>query len=104
MKKDSKYYQVYLKGASEILSKKCKTHIVVSSPKGEKSAFSNSDEIETKEIDDLAEGNISQTIIFDANQTLRTIALYYWDLEPWPPRGMEHDEHVCFPMPHRQLY
>ncbi|KAF8972113.1 hypothetical protein BDZ97DRAFT_1752724 [Flammula alnicola] len=48
-----------------------------------------SDGIETKPIDELAKENISRTIIFYANQTLRTIALCYRDFTSWPPKGME---------------
>ncbi|KAF9457841.1 hypothetical protein BDZ94DRAFT_1325934 [Collybia nuda] len=91
-KKDGTGYRVYLKGASEILSKKCTTHVVANASKGEKPSFSDDDEIETQEIDELAEDNITRTIIFYANQTLRTIALCYRDLESWPPRGIERDE------------
>jgi Ca2+-transporting ATPase len=105
-KKDGTGYRVYLKGASEILSKKCTSHVVVKAPVqgeglNEKTSFRDDDEIETKEIDELAEDNISRTIIFYANQTLRTIALCYRDFETWPPRGMEHDgsNEVCSPSP-----
>ena len=40
----------------------------------------------------LAEENISRTIIFYANQTLRTIALCYRDFESWPPKGLHRDD------------
>ncbi|KAF9000698.1 calcium-translocating P-type ATPase [Cyathus striatus] len=80
-------FRLYAKGASEILSKLCKTHVVVHRD----GAFPDSG-IETQPIDELAQENISRTIIFYANQTLRTIALCYRDFESWPPHGMEHDE------------
>ncbi|GLB40161.1 putative this magnesium-dependent enzyme catalyzes the hydrolysis of ATP coupled with the transport of calcium [Lyophyllum shimeji] len=83
-------YRVYLKGASEILSKKCTRHVVVRPPGAEKRSAEG--EIETREIGMLEEENISRTIIFYANQTLRTIALCYRDFESWPPQGMPHDE------------
>ncbi|PPR03673.1 hypothetical protein CVT24_007794 [Panaeolus cyanescens] len=79
-------YRVYFKGASEILAKKSTRHIVVSRD------HSASDEIETKEIDAHSRDNISRTIIFYANQTLRTIAVCYRDFSSWPPRGMSVDD------------
>lgn len=81
-------YRVYLKGASEILSKKCTRHVVVH----QNGSGERSEDIETLEIDELSEDNISRTIIFYANQTLRTIALCYRDFPSWPPQGVNHDE------------
>ncbi|KZV94727.1 calcium-translocating P-type ATPase [Exidia glandulosa HHB12029] len=78
-------YRFYVKGASEILTKLCATHVVVAKP-GE--TPSQDDHIETKDIDDLARDNIQRTIIFYANQSLRTIALCYRDLTAWPPHGV----------------
>ncbi|KAF7316904.1 Calcium-transporting ATPase [Mycena chlorophos] len=75
--------RLYLKGASEILSKKCVSHVVVHKPGS--SSETSGDEIETAPIDDLANDNISRTTIFYANQMLRTIALCYRDLDSWPP-------------------
>lgn len=72
-------YRFYAKGASEILSKRCTKHIVV-----HQKGASGLDEIETAPIDELAKDNISRTIIFYANQTLRTIALCYRDFPSWP--------------------
>ena len=72
-------YRLYMKGASEILTRMCTQHVVVK--KGDQG------ELETREIDELAKDNISRTIIFYANQTLRTIALCYRDMDSWPPRG-----------------
>ncbi|RDX57115.1 calcium-translocating P-type ATPase [Lentinus brumalis] len=80
-----RHYRVYLKGASEILTKKCSQHIVVE--RGSK----ETDVIDTREIDELARDNISRTIIFYANQTLRTIAVCYRDFESWPPPGVQAD-------------
>ncbi|KAH7884640.1 Ca-transporting ATPase [Phlebopus sp. FC_14] len=76
-------YRLYVKGASEILTKLCTRHVVVHAD-----ADQNGDadaDVETAEIDKLAEENISRTIIFYANQTLRTIALCYRDFSIWPP-------------------
>ena len=76
-------YRFYLKGASEILTKRCTQHIVVQKP-GE---MSSSAPLEVKDIDELASDNISRTIIFYANQTLRTIGLCYRDFDVWPPKN-----------------
>ena len=76
--------RLYLKGASEILTKRCTQHVIVSKP-----GAAHPDDIETKEIDELASDNISRTIIFYANQTLRTIAMCYRDFESWPPKGIQ---------------
>ncbi|KAJ3788040.1 Ca-transporting ATPase [Lentinula aff. detonsa] len=84
-------YRFYVKGASEILSKKCTRHIVVGRPGQDKPAGED-DQIETREIDELAADNISRTIIFYANQMLRTISVCYRDFEQWPPAGMKVDE------------
>ena len=80
-------YRLFLKGASEILTKKCTRHVVVS-----KHADQNQDpnsRIETRSIDETTKDNISRTIIFYANQMLRTIALCYRDFSSWPPRGAQ---------------
>jgi Ca2+-transporting ATPase len=79
--------RLYLKGASEILSKMCTRHVVVS--KGASERGGHDEEVETSKIDALASDNISRTIIFYANQTLRTIALCYRDFDSWPPPGVE---------------
>lgn len=84
-------YRFYVKGASEILSKKCTKHIVVGRPGQDRPAYED-DRIETREIDELAADNISRTIIFYANQMLRTISVCYRDFEQWPPAGMAVDE------------
>lgn len=36
--------------------------------------------------------NLSRTIIFYANQSVRTIAICYRDFTAWPPAGIEADE------------
>ncbi|KAJ3515894.1 hypothetical protein NLJ89_g1472 [Agrocybe chaxingu] len=92
IRKPSGGYRVYFKGASEILAKKSTSHIVVNQD-GKYPAGG----IETKPIDEIAQDNISRTIIFYANQTLRTISLCYRDFESWPPRGMSRDENGDVP-------
>ncbi|KAJ7274496.1 Ca-transporting ATPase [Mycena haematopus] len=84
-------FRLYLKGASEILSKKCVRHVVVH--KEGPGSGSPTEDIETAAIDELANDNITRTTIFYANQMLRTIALCYRDFDTWPPRDAVHDEH-----------
>jgi Ca2+-transporting ATPase len=84
-------YRVYFKGASEILTRECKYHVVVGNPDHPVSG-SESDPIEIKEIDELSAENIANTIIFYANQMLRTIAICYRDVDHWPPPGKGLDE------------
>ncbi|KAF8591205.1 calcium-translocating P-type ATPase [Ramaria rubella] len=79
-------WRMYLKGASEILTKLCTSHVVVHPP-NEESPVDELEHVKTNEIDDLARDNMSRTIIFYANQTLRTIALCYREFDSWPPRG-----------------
>ncbi|KAG6329880.1 hypothetical protein ID866_9209 [Astraeus odoratus] len=80
--KDSKY-RLYVKGASEILTTSCTSHVVVS-PDGARGGDEKT-EVEVMEIDKEARENISRTIIFYANQTLRTLAICYRDFSCWPP-------------------
>ena len=77
-------YRLYIKGASEILTRKCTRHVVVADPTNE---APTGDEVETLPIRELEEDNISRTITFYASQTLRTIALCYRDFPFWPPPG-----------------
>ena len=79
-------YRLYLKGASEILTRNCDKHVVVHDPSG---GTSSSDEIEVASFDGHKQSNISKTIIFYANQSLRTIALCYRDFSSWPPKEAE---------------
>lgn len=78
-------YRAYFKGASEILAKKSTGHIVIHQDGKYPS------DIETSPNDELAMENISRTIIFYANQSLRTIAICYRDMSSWPPPGMSFD-------------
>ncbi|KAF9223507.1 Ca-transporting ATPase [Gyrodon lividus] len=83
-------YRLYVKGASEILTKLCTRHVVVSpdtNQVGDEDAT-----VETAEIDTFSQENISRTIIFYANQTLRTIAVCYRDFSTWPPPGMHTND------------
>lgn len=92
-----KKWRVYLKGASEILTARCRRHVVVDrecerKASGEKEMVDGGGEIGTAEIGELEADNISRTITFYAGQSLRTIALCYRDFEQWPPKGADFDE------------
>jgi Ca2+-transporting ATPase len=69
--------RLFVKGASEILTDRCMRHIIARAAA-----------IETAPIGELEAENIARTIIFYANQMLRTIALCYRDFEEWPPRNV----------------
>ena len=87
-------WRVFFKGASEILTKQCTRSVVVGHGAGSQPA---STDIETREIDDLGKENISRTIIFYANQMLRTIALCYRDFDSWPPvANVAEDDEVPY--------
>ncbi|KAG8934505.1 hypothetical protein FRC01_002237 [Tulasnella sp. 417] len=88
--KNGDKFRVYFKGASEIVTNQCLSHIVVHAP-GSSSSTSSSD-IPVRAISPIERENLSRTIIFYANQTLRTIAIAYRDLEQWPPKGSTLNE------------
>jgi Ca2+-transporting ATPase len=79
-------YRLYVNGASEILAKLCKWHVIVHQEGG--SAADDAEHGDVAEIDDFLEENITRTIGLYANQTLRTIALCYRDFPSWPPPGV----------------
>jgi P-type Ca2+ transporter type 2C len=83
-------YRLHLKGASEVLAKRCISHVVVRQDGG--NASSSDGSVETADIGELERENISRTIIFYANQMLRTISLCYRDFESWPPAGAKMSE------------
>jgi len=86
-------YRVYFKGASEILTNICTRYVVVNQP-AQANTSSKNDEVETREIDELSKENIANTIIFYANQMLRTIALCYREVDTWPPQGYNGQEEI----------
>ena len=86
-------HRLYVKGASEILARKCTRYVVVH--RDAEDEVPSSSAVETAPIGELEEDNISRTITFYASQTLRTIALCYRDFVHWPPSGarlMDNDE------------
>jgi Ca2+-transporting ATPase len=78
-------HRLYIKGASEILTRKCTRYVVVpcdaanSAPSGK---------VETAPIGESEEDDISRTISSYASQTLHTVALCYRDFSHWPPKGV----------------
>ncbi|UZJ57064.1 hypothetical protein CBS101457_006384 [Exobasidium rhododendri] len=71
-------YRMFAKGASEILSKLCSSYVDVH-------RRMPSEPVTATVFTPEARSDINKTIIFYANQTLRTIALCYKDFESWPP-------------------
>jgi Ca2+-transporting ATPase len=80
-------YRLFIKGASEILSRKCTRHVVVH--RDEANNVPGGSGVQTAPIGELEEDNIQRTITFYASQTLRTIALCYRDFRSWPPNGVQ---------------
>ncbi|KAN0138924.1 calcium-translocating P-type ATPase [Lactarius tabidus] len=78
-------HRLYIKGASEVLTRKCTRHVLVRDATNE--ALNDGNEVETAPIGEPEEDNISRTITFYASLTLRTIALCYRDFSYWPPIG-----------------
>ncbi|KIL58739.1 hypothetical protein M378DRAFT_86043 [Amanita muscaria Koide BX008] len=81
-------WRVHIKGASEILTKNCTRYVVVR--KDHVKQTQDQSGVETETMHEQAEENINRTIIFYANQSLRTIALCYRDFHTWPPA--EHQD------------
>ena len=81
------FYRLFIKGASEILSRKCTRHIVVYCD--EANNVPGGSGVQTAPIGELEEDNIQHTITSYASQTLRTIALCYRDFRSWPPNGVQ---------------
>ncbi|KZO91541.1 calcium-translocating P-type ATPase [Calocera viscosa TUFC12733] len=90
VKLDNGNFRFYVKGASEILSKLCTRHVVTRPAE----SFDDDDkadedaDVEVAHFNEITRENIQRTIIFYANQSLRTIAVCYRDFESWPPPGL----------------
>jgi P-type Ca2+ transporter type 2C len=80
-------YRLFIKGASDILTRKCMRHVVVH--RDGVNEVPGGTGVETAPIGELEEDNVSHTISFYASQTLRTIVLCYRDFRSWPPEGMQ---------------
>ncbi|KAH8978135.1 calcium-translocating P-type ATPase [Lactarius hatsudake] len=78
-------HRLYIKGASEVLARKCKRHVVAYRDPASEAPGEN--EVETVPIGETEENKISHTIAFYASQALRTVSLCYRDLPSCPPHG-----------------
>lgn len=83
-------YRVLFKGASEVLAKLSNRHVVVN--ENNTGASSSAVEVESEEFNEETRTNITRTIIFYANQSLRTIALCSRDFKPTEMRRNEAGE------------
>ncbi|KAH9440162.1 hypothetical protein Pst134EB_030791 [Puccinia striiformis f. sp. tritici] len=82
-------YRLYLKGASEVLTKLTSHYVCVEGPSSSTSeaeaSKSDGGDVTSAPFDLDTRENVSRTIMFYANQSLRTIALCYRDFESWSP-------------------
>lgn len=83
VKQQSGCYRLFLKGASEVLTKLTSHYVCVRRPSSEEGI--DPETVTTATFDLDTRENVSRTIMFYANQSLRTIALCYRDFESWPP-------------------
>lgn len=88
--------RLYLKGAGEILTKTCMRHVVIRRASEPETGGKEEEdgEVDTREMAELDRDNISRTIVFYANQTLRTIVFYYRYLGHRPPEGVNDADEV----------
>jgi Ca2+-transporting ATPase len=74
--------RLFVKGASEVLMKLCEQHVDVDAQTGDYKVIPFTED--TRQ-------NVAKTIIFYANQMLRTLAICYKDFPSWPPQEAETD-------------
>ncbi|MBW0497407.1 hypothetical protein O181_037122 [Austropuccinia psidii MF-1] len=82
------HYRFFLKGASEVLTQLASHYVYVQGPSDEQAVEEENlrgDQIKRQAFDSDSRANVSRTIMFYANQSLRTIALCYRDFQSWPP-------------------
>ncbi|PLW48503.1 hypothetical protein PCASD_04243 [Puccinia coronata f. sp. avenae] len=82
---ESGRYRLFIKGASEVLTKLTSHYVCVRGPSAEQGTELDLDTVTSAPFDLDTRENVSRTIMFYANQSLRTIALCYRDFESWPP-------------------
>lgn len=90
-------YRAFVKGASEVLFKASSRHVVV-----REDTFAQTS-VETADFTEYTRNNIDRTIIFYANQSLRTIAVCYRDFEQWPPCELDEDGEVPWQLVARDM-
>ncbi|KAH9025705.1 hypothetical protein EDB83DRAFT_2230525 [Lactarius deliciosus] len=78
-------HRLYIKGASEVLARKCTRHVVAYRDPASEAPGEN--EVQTVPIGEMEEEKISHTIAFYASQALRTVSLCYRDFPYFPPHG-----------------
>lgn len=79
-KRDNSGYRLFVKGASEVITALCSSAVEV--PRQGTDGFG---EVKTSPISNSDRSNLTRTIAFYANQTLRTLGLAYRDFQQWPP-------------------
>ena len=96
-------HHLFLEGALEILTKQFTHHATIS--RNTDWSQCADPKIKTKAIDEIAGDDISRTIIFHADQMLRTIVLCYRDFRSWPPAesDFQSDDEVPYKYPPRDL-
>ncbi|CBQ73871.1 related to putative calcium P-type ATPase NCA-2 [Sporisorium reilianum SRZ2] len=77
-------FRIYLKGASEVLTRLCTRHVEVTA--------TDTDDIQIEQLDAAKLDKVNSTITGFANQTLRTLALVYRDIESFSPKDAKLDE------------
>lgn len=87
VKKPSGGYRLMVKGASEVIAALCDA--VVEIPTTDDASAASRTQVTTTPITEEGRGNLDRTIMFYANQTLRTLGLAYKDFESWPPANVE---------------
>jgi Ca2+-transporting ATPase len=78
-------HRLYIRGASELLTKECTRYVVVY--RDVANGATNGNGVETAPIGKAEGDSISCTIKSYASQALRTIAFCYRDFSHWPPSG-----------------
>jgi len=86
-------YRLFLKGASEVLTKACSHSVDVPRAGGEAATGA----VQRKDFDSAAAAKTEATINLLANQSLRTIAICYRDFAQWPPAGASMVEDAATP-------
>ncbi|EPQ30117.1 uncharacterized protein PFL1_02234 [Pseudozyma flocculosa PF-1] len=92
IKKPDGGYRLYLKGASEVLTKLCTQHVDVARPEEASASSAGDGSIKVVPFTDETRQKVSESITGFANQTLRTLALTYRELESFPPKDANFDE------------
>ncbi|KAG0367833.1 hypothetical protein BC939DRAFT_464234 [Gamsiella multidivaricata] len=88
-------FRLHVKGASEIIMKRCSKVIQIGGSSEQNGSLSEKDrmaEVTELELVEELQTQVHKTIISYATQSLRTIGIAYRDFESWPPAGVELNE------------